>query len=69
MDGRPLAKRSIKGVWLSIVQISDELLDKRVVLANLFKRLVGIGDKTYFWKDCWCGDITLKYLRQNLYGV
>lgn len=36
-------------------------------LNNLFKRVVGMGDKTYFWKDIWCGDLALKDLCPNLY--
>lgn len=28
---------------------------KGIFINNLFKRVVGIGDKTVFWKDYWCG--------------
>lgn len=28
-----------------------------------------IGDKTFFWKDKWCGDVPLKDVCPNLYEV
>lgn len=50
-----MAKKSIKGVWLSISQIDMKFATKGIFINNLFKRVVGIGDKTVFWKDYWCG--------------
>lgn len=56
-------------MWLSISQIGNDLLDKGIIHVDLFKRKVGRGDKPFFWKDCWCGDFTLKDLYPNPYSV
>nr|KAJ0212898.1 hypothetical protein LSAT_V11C400187120 [Lactuca sativa] len=69
IDGKPLAKYSLKGVWYYISHIAIELEDKGIFLSNLFKRVVDIGDKTYFWKDVWCDDYALKDIYPNLYAL
>lgn len=66
IDGKPLAKKSLKGVWLEILQIDVDFGDKGIVLKDLFKKCVGMGDKTFCWKDVWCGDTTLKDIFLNL---
>lgn len=67
IDDKPIVKNSIKGVWLSISQIDVDLQDKGIFLSDLFKRVVGNGCGTFFWKDSWCSNIPLKDLFPNLY--
>ena len=50
IDGRPIAKKSIKGVWLNISQTEGEFENMGFRFAHLFKRVVGKGNITFFWK-------------------
>lgn len=38
-------------------------------MSEIFKMVVGKGDKTFFWKDTWCSNVPLKDLFPNLYVV
>lgn len=67
IDGKPVARSSLKGVWYEIAYIDGDLEKKGVILEKLFQRVVGKGDRTYFWKDAWCGDLAFKDLFPNLY--
>ncbi|KAL7604826.1 hypothetical protein Lser_V15G20393 [Lactuca serriola] len=69
IDGKLMAKKSIKGVWLDISHISIDLNLYDISLGSLFKRIVGKGDYTFYWKDSWCGDGVLKDVFPNLYAV
>nr|KAJ0184647.1 hypothetical protein LSAT_V11C900459440 [Lactuca sativa] len=69
IDGKAIAKKSIKGVWSTISQIVPEFEQRCVLLASLFNNVVGKGDKTFFWKDCWLGDMALKEIIANLYAI
>lgn len=54
IDGKPLAKKSLKGVCLDIANLDKDFRDKGIELNTLFRRVIGKGDKTHFWKDVWC---------------
>ena len=60
IDGKLMAKKSIKGVWLDISQISMDPNLYDISLCSLFKLVVGKGDYTFYHKDSWCGDGVLK---------
>lgn len=65
IDGKHFAKKFIKGVWLNISQIDLELEVKGISISELFKKVVGNGDKYFFWKDILCGGVALKELFSN----
>lgn len=67
IDGKPFAKCSISGTWLSIYQINQELDDWGISLDDLSFRKAGDGNNINFWKDIWCGDRTLKDSFPKLY--
>lgn len=35
---------------------------KCISINNLFKMVVGIRGKTFFWKDAWCGNMVFEGL-------
>lgn len=65
----PLAKKSIKGVWLDVSGLQEGFGKLGVDLSSLFHRVIGLGDKTYFWKDVWLEDLKLKDRFPNLYAI
>lgn len=69
VDGESLAKRGIPGIWLTISQVKETLLDWNVSLDSLAIRLLGKGNSTFFWKDKWCGNDAFKNVFPDLYKV
>lgn len=69
VDGKPIAKKSIKGVWLEISCLQIGFGNLGVDLPSLFNRVIGSGDKTRFWQDTWIGDLNLKERYPNLYSI
>lgn len=68
VDGKTWARRSLKGVWTTIADILLDMAEKGVDLDSKFKRDIGRGDNTFFWKDRWCGDEALKDDYPQLYA-
>lgn len=68
IDGKAIARSSLKGVWYEIAGIDMDFERKGVFLDKLFNRKVGIGDRTFFWKDSWCGEVAFKDMFPNLYS-
>lgn len=64
VDGEPILKIYIQGFWLNISQSESDLDNKGIHFRSLFGRMVGIRDKTHFWKDIWCADNFLKVVSQ-----
>ena len=64
-----MAKKSIKGVWLSISQIDMKFATKGIFINNLFKRVVGIEKKHSFGRMLGVVTWFLKDLCLNLYAL
>ncbi|XP_071714472.1 uncharacterized protein [Rutidosis leptorrhynchoides] len=48
-----------RGTWGSITSSWSDLHTQNIILNNVFKRKVGNGANTKFWKDIWIGDCSL----------
>ena len=50
------------GLWRSI-QMVWEVFSKNIQFE------VGVGDRVRFWKNRWCGDLTLQLIFSVVYGI
>ncbi|KAF5761553.1 putative RNA-directed DNA polymerase [Helianthus annuus] len=55
-----LANKTASGPWANIAKIDKDLRGLGLQCNALFRRAVGRGDKTRFWKDAWFGLSPLK---------
>lgn len=69
IDGMPIARRSIPGVWLSISEVVKELEGWNCHLDDYLIRKMGNGDNTCFWKDRWLMNAPLKDIFPRLYAI
>lgn len=64
-----IAKKSIPGVWQNISKIENDLLNINLNPNVLFPLVVGAGDRFLFWKDKWCGPVSLQHRFPDLYSI
>ena len=57
------------GVWTGIVKASMELHRRDLIPNSAFRRKVGNGRNTRFWKDMWCGEGTLEATFPRLFAL
>ena len=69
IDGKPLAKASLQGVWLVISKLTEDMEHWGINLEDLFVRRLGARNRTYFWKDKWCDSVVLKDVFPELYRI
>ena len=67
VDGRRLAKASLKGLWWGIANINKDLKDWNIDLDTCWERKMGDGKNTHFWKDRWLTGDALKDVFPELY--
>lgn len=68
-DDRKLAKNFYKGTWKNITEIEENFLEAGISLRDLFRRKVGRGEKTRFWKDVWIVGVPLKDKFPRIYKI
>ncbi|KAL4585017.1 hypothetical protein LXL04_009630 [Taraxacum kok-saghyz] len=69
IDGKPITRASLKGMWLSIANVDKVLADWDLNMDRLMMRKLGNGKNTHFWKDKWIDDHSLNDLFPELYRV
>ncbi|XP_021980621.1 uncharacterized protein LOC110876768 [Helianthus annuus] len=62
-------KKSLGGVWSSIVSVINNPVAGRSRLRNLFRGSVGNGEQLLFWLDPWLRDVPLMEAFPNLYRL
>ncbi|KAJ0482989.1 putative reverse transcriptase zinc-binding domain-containing protein [Helianthus annuus] len=55
-----LVKKVLGGVWSNIVSVINRPFSDGVPIRNLYKGVVGRGDKILFWLDPWLFDVPMK---------
>ncbi|KAL4589627.1 hypothetical protein LXL04_002535 [Taraxacum kok-saghyz] len=64
-----MSKKSITGVWNNIARIKEDMGKIGISMEEVMVKDIGVGDKTIFWLDKWCGDSRLKEDYKNLYQI
>lgn len=64
-----IAKTSILGVWSNIAKAIKSLTESDVNYHDLFTLTPGSNISIVFWKDRWCGSLTLQERFPRLYEL
>ncbi|XP_071700669.1 uncharacterized protein [Rutidosis leptorrhynchoides] len=68
-SGDGLAHQSTSGVWNNIIRAGNVIESCHVNFKNSFKKSIGDGKSSLFWKDNWCGSMCFKEMFSRLYRL